>query len=102
MIRFEKIVAAESVCSGREPYLTSFNAGTSDTFPEPLPNGRSHVTTRQKLRSQLEQDILKLQGMILRISDGEGGIKPECDELRGAVQIKQALLAGVRRRGPWT
>ena len=60
------------------------------------------MTTRQHLRGQLEADILRLQDMILRVSRGESLIRPECDELRGAVQIKQALLAGVRRRGPWT
>lgn len=60
------------------------------------------MTTRQRLRNQLVGDIVKLQDLILRLSSGEDGVKPERDELRGAVQIKQALLAGIRKRGPWT
>ena len=61
-----------------------------------------NVTTRQQLRNQLVDDIVKLQDLIVRLSSGENGVRPERDELRGAVQIKQALLAGVRKRGLWT
>lgn len=60
------------------------------------------MTTRQHLRGQLEDDILKLQGLIYRFSKGDSEVRAERDEMRGAVQIKQALLAGVRQRGPWT
>lgn len=67
------------------------------TFPR-----KTVVTTRQQLRNQLVDDIVRLGGLIHRVSRGDRSIKTECDELRGAVQIKQALLAGVRRRGPWT
>ncbi|MEE2753798.1 MAG: hypothetical protein VX910_07420 [Candidatus Latescibacterota bacterium] len=60
------------------------------------------MTTRQHLRNQLVDDIVKLRNLILRLSSGEDSVRPERDELRGALQIKQALLAGVRKHGPWT
>jgi hypothetical protein len=54
------------------------------------------MAPHEALRIQLQDDLLQLQDLILRYAGGEKTVKPERDQLEGAVQVKFALLRAER------
>ena len=58
------------------------------------------LAIRGRLRQQIIGDTLQLQGLITRYSRGETSLKSDRDQMKGAVQIKVALLRGLRK--PWS
>ena len=57
------------------------------------------LATRACLRRQLIVDTLRLRDCIARYSRGDTSVKSDWDQIRGAVQIKVALLRGMRKFG---
>jgi hypothetical protein len=55
------------------------------------------MTPHEALRIQLQDDLLRLQNLILRYAGGDRSVKSARDQLEGAVQVKFALLREERR-----
>jgi hypothetical protein len=54
------------------------------------------MTPHEALRQQLFDDLDRLHVLILRYANGDSAVKPERDQLEGAVQVKLALWRAVR------
>lgn len=54
------------------------------------------MTPHEALRQQLVQDLNRLHDLILRYAAGDRAVRPERDQLDGAVQVKFALLRAAR------
>ena len=54
------------------------------------------MTPHEALRLQLFEDLERLHTLILRYASGDRAVKPERDQLEGAVQVKLVLWRAAR------